>query len=417
MAAMSPSAPALRSMIALSVFAAVLGVLLLVPLSAAAAGIGPGYQQPGKPLNHLGGYLTADGRVAYCINAGLPSAVGLETSDTGVVGSVNSLAPAEMLRLNTILSRYGDTSDANTAAAVAMAVWSIAGNAAYQAEGGDGHVLLRAPAEARMAIQALADRFRSEAATVTVAEPRAVLSISIDAGDDYGGIVALDASPEVSGTVVLTHAVFADTGRDSRASVSAGARLAVVAVPPSGSTSYRVLASSSDFAVPAAPVASVHLYATSGAQTLVASAGSASAVLAASASDVRDRLIPSLSTTAQSSAKVGGTMIDTASLADVPSSGVQLRWSGYLQPVGSIIPLCADSTLAYSSSAPVTVTVDGVFASELFSVTDRSVGTVFWIATVSRNGAVVAEGPCGDSAETTVIITPVTPVHLPVVSG
>jgi hypothetical protein len=63
-AAMSPSAPALRSMIALSVFAAVLGVLLLVPLSAAAAGIGPGYQQPGKPLNHLGGYLTADGRVA-----------------------------------------------------------------------------------------------------------------------------------------------------------------------------------------------------------------------------------------------------------------------------------------------------------------------------------------------------------------
>jgi hypothetical protein len=124
-----------RSVIALGVFVALLTALLVVPLSAAAAAIGPGYQQPGKPLNHLGGYLTAEGRVAYCIDAGQPSAVGRDTTDAGVVDSVNSLAPAEMLRLNTILSRHGDTSDANTAAAVAMVVWSIAGNAAYQARG------------------------------------------------------------------------------------------------------------------------------------------------------------------------------------------------------------------------------------------------------------------------------------------
>ena len=434
---MSPYLSTLRSMIALSMFAAILGALLLVPLSAAAADIGPGYQEPGKPLNHLGGYLTAGGRVAYCIDVGLPSAVGRETSDSGVVGSVNSLAPVEVFRLNTVLSRYGDTSDTNTAAAVAMTVWSIAGDVAYRAQGGDGHVLLRAPADQRMAIQALADRFRAEAASVTTAEQTAVLSISIDAGDDYGGIIALDASPGVSGTVELTNAVFADSGRNSRASVAAGARLVVVAVPPSGSTGYRVLASSSDLAAPAAPVASVHLYSTSGAQTLVASAGSASVVLAASASDFRDRLVPSLTTAAQSSAKVGGTVIDTASLTEVPSSGLQLRWSGYLQPVGTSIPLCTDSRLAFRSSAPVTAAADGVFASELFSVTDRSVGTVFWVATVSRNGAVVAEGSCGDSTETTVItaptipvqLTPVqlplvqlppvhlTPVHLPMVSG
>ncbi len=398
-------------MIALSVFAALLGALLLVPLSAAAAGIGPGYQEPGRPLNHLGGYLTAGGRVAYCIDAGLRSAVGRETSDAGVVGSVNSLAPAEVFRLNTVLSHYGDTSDANTAAAVAMTVWSIAGDVAYRAQGGDGHVLLRAPADQRIAIQALADRFRAEAAAVTTTGPTAVLSISIAAGDDYGGIIALDASPGVSGTVELTNAVFADSGRNSRASVAAGARLVVVAVPPSGSAGYRVLASSADLAAPAAPVAAVHLYSTSGAQTLVASAGSASAVLAASASDFRDRLVPSLTTTAQSSATVGGTVIDTASLANVPSSGLQLRWSGYLQPVGWSIPLCIDSRLAFRSSAPVTVTADGVFASELFSVTDRSVGTVFWVATVSRNDAVVAEGPCGDTTETTVITAPAIPVH------
>ena len=404
-------------MIALSLFAAVLGALLLVPLSAAAASIGPGYQQPGKPLNHLGGYLTPGGRVAYCIDAGLPSAVARDTGDSGVVESVSGLTAAEMLRLNTLLVRHGDTSDANTAAAVAMAVWSIAGDAAYQAEGGDGYVLVRAPADQRMAIQALADRFRAEAAAVTATPPTAILSISIDAGDDYGGILALDASPGVSGTVVLTNAVFTDTGGATRSSVSAGARLAIVAAPPSGSTAYRVLASSSDLIVPAAPAASVHVYSTPGAQTLVAAGGSSSIKLAASASDLRDRLIPSLGTTAQSAAEVGGTVIDTATLLNVPSSGVQLRWAGYLQPIDASTPQCAASTLAFESSEPVTITTDGVFSSELFAVTDRSVGTVFWVATLTKNDVVVAEGLCGDNAETTVITAPETPIHLPVVSG
>ena len=404
-------------MIALCLFAAVLGALLLVPLSAAAASIGPGYQQPGKPLNHLGGYLTPGGRVAYCIDAGLPSAVARDTGDSGVVESVSGLTAAEMLRLNTLLVRHGDTSDANTAAAVAMAVWSIAGDAAYQAEGGDGYVLVRAPADQRMAIQALADRFRAEAAAVTATPPTAILSISIDAGDDYGGILALDASPGVSGTVVLTNAVFTDTGGATRSSVSAGARLAIIAAPPSGSTAYRVLASSSDLIVPAAPAASVHVYSTSGAQTLVAAGDSSSIKLAASASDLRDRLIPSLGTTAQSAAEVGGTVIDTASLLNVPSSGVQLRWAGYLQPIDASTPQCAASTLAFESSEPVTITTDGVFSSELFAVTDRSVGTVFWVATLTKNDVVVAEGLCGDNAETTVITAPETPIHLPVVSG
>ena len=404
-------------MIALSVFAAVLGALLLVPLSAAAASIGPGYQQPGKPLNHLGGYLAPGGRVAYCIDAGLPSAVARDTGDSGIVESVSGLTAAEMLRLNTLLVRHGDTSDANTAAAVAMAVWSIAGDAAYQAEGGDGYVLVRAPADQRMAIQALADRFRAEAAAVTATPPTAAMSISIDAGDDYGGILALDASPGVTGTVVLTNAVFADTGGATRSSVSAGARLAVVAAPPSGSTAYRILASSSDLVVPAAPAASVHVYPTSGAQTLVAAGDSPSIVLAASASDLRDRLIPSLGTTAQPAAEVGGTVIDTASLLHVPSSGVQLRWSGYLQPIDSSTPQCAASTLAFESSEPVTITTDGVFSSELFAVTDRSVGRVFWVVTVTKNDVAMAEGLCGDSAETTVITAPEAPLHLPVVSG
>ena len=110
-------------------------------------------------------------------------------------------------------------------------------------------------------------------------------------------------------------------------------------------------------------------------------------------------------------------MIDTASLLHVSSGGVRLRWFGYLQPIGSSTPQRAASALAFESSEPVTITTDAVITCELFSVTDRAVGTVFWVATLTRNDVVVAEGLCGDSAETTVITAPATPLHLPVVSG
>ena len=241
----------------------------------------------------------------------------------------------------------------------------------------------------------------------------AVLSASIDEGDDYGGILALDASPGVSGTVILSNAVFVDTGANSRTPVSPGARLAIIAVPPGGSIGYRVSASSSDLAAPASPTATVSVYSTPGAQTLVASGSSAATVPTASASDLRDRRIPSLATSAQSSAEVDATVIDTAVLVDVPSSGVQLRWSGHLQPRSSPAPQFSASTLVFELSESLTVTAGGVFLSELFPVTDRSVGTVFWVATVVRNGTVLAEGRCGDSAETTVVTPPAAPLHLP----
>ena len=414
---MTSKHPTIRSVLTLFLFAAVLGGLLLVPLSATAASIGPGYQQPGRPLNHLGGYLTAGGRVAYCIDAGKPSAVGHETSDSGSASSVNGLTPPEMLRLNSLLARHGDTTEANTAAAVALAVWSIAGDAAYQAEGGDVRLLTRAPADQRGSIQSLADQFRAESAAVTPLPPTASLSITIDEGDDYAGILALDASSPATGSVVLSNAVFTDTGVSTRASVPTGARVAILAAPPDGAAAYRVSATSADLAFPPTPDALVQVYSTAGAQTLVASAGSTTPVLSVSASDVRDRRVLSVTTVAQQSAVVGETVIDTAELLDVPTTGVQLTWAGYLQPVGSGAPLCTADTLVFESAEEVTVRSNGVIASEPFAVTDGSVGTVFWVATVTRDHSTVAQGNCGDSAETTVISALAVPVHLPVVSG
>ncbi|HEY0259705.1 MAG TPA: hypothetical protein VGC18_07630 [Lacisediminihabitans sp.] len=388
------------------------GGILAGPLAADAATLGPGYQQ-GQPTNHLGGYLDPDGSVSYCINAGQPSALGRDTVDAGLVDRVGDLDPASMTRLNAVLSRHGNTSDNTTAAAVAMAVWSIAGNADYQAEGGDAFVLRRAPASERAAIQTLADRFRAEAASYTPPTGSATLRLEIDAGDDALGQLDVSVTPSsASGTVTLHNGLFVDTNSPTHA-VTDGAHLAIRGTPAS-SEPYRITATSGDFTADGGPAAKVHLYATPSAQTLAASGGSVPLVFSASASDVADREVPAVTTVAQPTGVVGGTVTDTARATGVPSAGEQLTWAGYLQPPGSTTPICAEATRIYSSTAPLTITADGSYSSQPFPVTDASVGTVYWVETATVGGAVVAEGACGAPGETS-ILSPAS--HLPVVSG
>jgi len=265
-----------------------------LPLTAQAATLGPGYEWEGRsPVWHLGGYLNPDGTVSYCIDPGKPSPLGKPTTDAGVVGQVNGLSETAMIQLNSLLSRHGNTDDDTTAAAVAMAVWSIASNAGYQAEGGDSAVLQRAPAGLRPSIQALADQFRAEAAAYVPPVGAATLTLTIDATSDFTGYLDVSTTPaEATGTVTLTNGVFADTGSATRAGVAGGSHLAVKAVPPAGGAPYRITASSDDFTASGGPAAMVHLYSTPGAQTLTASGATRSLVFSATATDVRDRLIP-----------------------------------------------------------------------------------------------------------------------------
>lgn len=296
----SPSARRHRSRIALWIATVVLvaggmlaGVTAL-PLSAHAATLGPGYEWEGRsPVWHLGGYLDPDGTVSYCIDPGRPSPLDKPTTDAGVVGQVNGLSETAMIQLNSLLARHGNTTDDTTAAAVAMAVWSIASTAGYQAEGGDAYVLQRAPAELRPSIQALADQFRAEAAGYVPPAGSLSLTLTIDATSDFTGYLDVTTTPaEASGTVTLSNGVFADTGSPTRAAVAGGAHLAVKAVPPSNGAPYRITASSDDFTAPGGPAGTVHLYTTPGAQTLTASGAMRSLVFSATATDVRDRLVP-----------------------------------------------------------------------------------------------------------------------------
>jgi hypothetical protein len=210
-----------------------------------------------------------------------------------MVGQINGLSETAMIQLNSLLARHGNTGDATSAAAVAMAVWSIASNAAYQAEGGDGYVLGRAPAELRPTIQALADQFRAEAASYVPPVGSATLTLSIDATSDFTGYLDVTTTPaEATGTVTLTNGVFADSGSATREAVPNGAHLAVKAVPPAGGAPYRISATSDDFTAPGGPAATVHLYSTPGAQTLTASGAMRSLVFSATATDARDRTVP-----------------------------------------------------------------------------------------------------------------------------
>ncbi len=387
--------------------------ILATPTAAAAAELGPGYHPAARPLDHLGGYLTPDGTIAYCIDAGLPTTVGRPTTEAGIVAQVNGLDPSAMLRLNWVLSRHGQTTDATTAAAVAMTVWSIAGQPSYQSIGGDGAVLGRAPASARPAIQALADRLRAEAAAYVAPIPGAALSLTIADGDDYSGTLEVSLQPRTAvGTVQLTNAVFADSGLASRSGVTDAGSLPIVAVPPAPAP-YRVTATV-DGTADGGPSPTVRLFSTPGAQTVVAAGGSTTLPFAATASDARDRRTPLLTTVAQPDAAPGDTVQDSTTITDVPASGLELRWDGYLQPTDGGDPDCSPERRVFSTIAPVTVTSDGTYSSERFAVTADHVGTIYWIGTASRGDEVVAAGDCGDPTEVTVVAPR---VRLPVVSG
>jgi hypothetical protein len=383
--------------------------LVASPLSAEAATLGPGYGIPGQPSYHLGGYADPDGTVSYCINAGAPSALGKVTTDVGIVGSVNGLAPAAMAQLNEVLSAHGNTSDDTTAAAVAMAVWSIAGPADYNAEGGDGYVLGRAPAAQRPAIQALANAFRAEAAAYSVPIGSATLTLSIDPTNDALGF--LDVRSTAAGTVTLANGLFADNSLATHP-IADGGRLALIGIP-TGTDPYRVSATAHFTGAPS-PSPDVHLYTTPGAQTLSASGTSMPTNFSATASDSVDRTVPGITTRAQNGGRVGETVIDTVTAVNVPSAGEQLSWAGYLQPIDATAPICTAATLVFSSSTPRTITADGDYDSEAFPIAPADVGRIFWIATAEIGGTVVAQDSCGNAGETSVL----SPAHhLPVVSG
>ena len=415
--------PLLRAVLAaILVLAGAIVGALAVPQSAAAAEIGPGFQEHGKPLNHLGGYRTSDGTIAYCIEAGQPSPVGATTTDSGFTEQINGLDPATMLRLSVVLGRYGTTADPRTAAAVAMAVWSIADAERYAAAGGDERALRRAPETEREAIRTQAAHIRADAAQFERVTPHAELRLTIDVNDERRGYLEVDIMPATAtATVTLDGARFLDAAEsttdanDSPRRVADGDEIAILATPRDDAEPFRVTATSDDVTIVGEPAMSVRVFSTPNAQTLVAASLPTRVVASAAASDIRDRRSPMLSTMAQSAAVAGGSVQDVASVSALPHAGAQLRFEGFLQPTGATAAVCTDANRVYRSLEETSVQDDGSVPSEKFPVAAAHVGVVYWVATLTTAaGETLRRGVCGDPAETTVISTA---PKLPVVSG
>lgn len=252
------------------------GSLALNAPQAHAGSLGVGYDIGN---GFLGAYNTdVDGRQAYCadLDADSPFA---QTYGPERITSLDSLSRQQLAELNYVLDRWGQSSDPNTTAAVALFVWSITSAGTYNSHGmsGDIYYVGRAPASERGTILANLDMMRQNAAVYAVTDPS--LSLSLDMTDQYAGTLTVATHPAgLTGTATLSDAIFAD-GSSAR-TIGAGTH-PFTGTPADGVPSYRIGASMNIAA--AGYGAALDLYTTPGAQRLIAAVAGSSTGLSASA--------------------------------------------------------------------------------------------------------------------------------------
>ena len=270
-----PPGTALRRIVAVLVaFLVLAGSVVLGAAPAHAGSEGVGYW---SGSSFLGAYNTdVDGRQAYCIDLGAAAPYG-QTSGPQTVGSLDSLSRQQLAELNYVLDRWGQSSDPNLTAAVALYVWSVADPGVYNSHGmsGDDYYVARAPVSERGTILANLAAMRQEAAINAVTDPS--LSLSIAMSDQYAGTLTVAAHPaSLQGTATLTDAVFGD-GSTSR-TLGAGQHQ-LTGTPADGAPSYRIEAAMTVAA--AGYGAAVDLYTTGSAQRIIAAVAGTSSGLSA----------------------------------------------------------------------------------------------------------------------------------------
>lgn len=252
------------------------GSVVLGTSPAHAGSHGAGYDEG---LGFLGAYSTdIDGRQAYCIDLG-EAAPSAQTSGPQTVGSLDSLSRQQLAELNYVLDRWGQSSDPNITAAVALYVWSVADPGIYNSHGmsGDDYYVARAPSGVRGTILGNLAVMRQEASVNAVTDPSLTLGLSM--ADQYAGTLTVSAHPaSLQGTATLTDAVF--VGGGSSRTVGVG-QYGITGTPADGAASYRIEASMSVAA--AGYGAQVDLYTTPGSQRLIAAVAGSSTGLSAHA--------------------------------------------------------------------------------------------------------------------------------------
>lgn len=177
-------------------------------------GLGTGYLWRGDGVSYLGTYLLADGRKAFCLEAGKSSPVGNEY-DTATGPDVFDISSDDHARLAYIARTWAGTDDQDTAAAGQLAVWTITGLAGKSARYYAGRANERWPIVMEK-MQLMLDESAREASTSVSA------SMAVDLQPDGSGTLRTDVvvdgvaggpavlDPAFSGAVSLTGAVFDD---------------------------------------------------------------------------------------------------------------------------------------------------------------------------------------------------------------
>lgn len=270
---------------------------------ATAASYGAGYSDASTG-SVFGNFVLPDGSKGYCIDPGADVPTGA-TVDAGITNNLVSvgangshsrnLSANEVAGINHIVTKYGQTDDNNTAAAVALTIWSIANAKAFAEETapyGDNYKMTLAPSSQRAAIAGLAARFRAEAAgysaPASVAGQASIRLTTNSTNHSEGSLVIDTLGARASGRITLTNGVFVANNSPSIVGIfSAGEVLAFTAAPPTGGTaSYSVSANlaltggESD-----SSSADLHLWVSGSKQKLVSAGSKVTLAFAATASD------------------------------------------------------------------------------------------------------------------------------------
>lgn len=199
-----------------SIVALLLGGVFFAP-AAQADTYGTGYGENNP--NYMGSYVAPDGRHVYCVDFGPPAPLGgpttgPTTTSTFVNRAGVQLTPGDLAHLNYALSRWGDTSDPDVAAALQFYVWSVGDSVAWANAGGlaliDSMTGVVAPSRTAV-IRALFSQITAETNAYALTDPSVSISVTMNNDDD--GVLTVTTNPSgLAGQVVLTNAVFAADG-------------------------------------------------------------------------------------------------------------------------------------------------------------------------------------------------------------
>jgi hypothetical protein len=326
------------------------GLLGTVPANAASQGLGFGTWAPQSTYGWHGSMLV-NGVHTYCITPGAPAPTG-PSADQGVSGTAAGLSPEQLTAINMLVSVYGQTGDPVQAAAVGWAVKAIAnwdetlhafGYRGDSLAGAINWTFSRLAPQHNEAVQHRAVAYYDEATRLArgAASASGTVAFAWDAADPLAGTVRVDATTAGTGSLTLSHAVFADTGSASRDGAATGTVYAIRAVPRGAGRPYDVAVTghfSAGFA------AAVRHFTTPGGQDTAGPAGTIEFDVAATERRVPP-FSPSISTQVPSRYAAGGAYIDDITFGH---TGDWPRGED-----GAYLPVSAKATVYRTMTEPV----------------------------------------------------------------